>query len=290
MRNTIIDTHMHLWNLPGGSYPWYTDTSNTNLPTQGFDEVPQLEDAGVNAVIVVQSANTIDDTDYMLEQAARYPWIVGVVGWLPLEDPEATGKALELYTQNPYFRGVRHLIHKESNPHWMLQDNVMASLGLLAEKDLPFEVYGSYADHLLSALFLGNKLPELKLIIDHLGNPQIDGHFSRTWKDNINRASDNPNIYMKISGLITNVADLEHWTINDLRPYIEYVLASFGTERCFCGSDWPMSLQAASYADTIEIYRKVMEFFLTPADQQKVFRTNPEQCYRIQYSTQATTA
>ncbi len=287
MLHSIIDTHMHLWNLH--SYPWYSSTIDaTQMPAHGFNEVPQLEDAGVNAVIVVQATNSLDDTEYMLEQAARYPWIVGVVGWLPLQDPHATGKALERYTQNPHFRGVRHLIHQESDPHWLLQDNVMESLALLAEKGLPYEVYGSYADHLMAAILAGNKLPDLKLVINHLANPQVDGHFSRTWKDNINRASDNPNMYMKISGLTTNVTDLSQWGASDLMPYIEYVLASFGTDRCFCGSDWPISLRASSYPDTIEVYRKVLEFFLAPADQKKVFRTNAEHCYGLQYLAQPT--
>jgi L-fuconolactonase len=290
MRTTIIDTHLHLWNLPESSYPWFSsDKGSKGFLSEGVGEIPQIEEAGVSAVMLVQSVNSIEDTDYMFEQAARYPWIIGVIGWLPLEDPEATSKTLELYNQNPHFKGVRHLIHQENDPAWLLRDNVMESLSLLSEIGMPFEVYGSYAEHLNTALVVGKKLPDLKLVIDHLANSQIDGRFSRTWKDSINRASDNPNMYMKISGLFSNLSNLEQWSTDDLMPYIEYVLASFGTDRCFCGSNWPMSLRAASYAETIDIYRKALQFFLTPQDQQKVFWINAEQCYGIHTATKVST-
>ena len=39
------------------------------------------------------------------------------------------------------------------------------------------------------------------------------------------------------------------WTVEDLRPYVDHVLARFGTDRVLWGSDWPVLTLASSYAD-----------------------------------------
>src|SRR5882672_5445992 len=111
----IIDTHIHTWDIEQTEYSWLKgDTSILNR-TYRLDELtPQIRKAGVTHGMLVQAANNFDDTGLMLEIAGQNDWILGVVGWLPLLDPQQTEKALRgSFGKNKYFKGVRHLIHNE---------------------------------------------------------------------------------------------------------------------------------------------------------------------------------
>src|SRR3954470_4029678 len=133
MARRIIDTHVHIWNFEKAAYEWLrNDTSilNRNYDIQELDE--ERVEAGVTGGVLVQAANNAADTEWMLTVAERTDWIMGVVGWLPLKDPRATMKVLEKYRANRYFKGVRHLIHDEPDARWLLQDEVMESLHILA--------------------------------------------------------------------------------------------------------------------------------------------------------------
>ncbi len=131
----IIDTHQHLWDLERVAYPWLTPDFGPIARTYTAAELePQLAAAGVSYTVLVQSANSYADTEYMFEQAAIYPWIAGVVGWVPLLYPDVAGRVLARFTANPLFRGIRHLIHNEADPRWLVQDRVIEGLGLLAAR------------------------------------------------------------------------------------------------------------------------------------------------------------
>ncbi|NCA18387.1 MAG: hypothetical protein EBR76_01230, partial [Actinobacteria bacterium] len=107
-RQEIIDTHQHLWVMSERAYSWiepaygplYDDFTPERL-------APEIGPAGVTATVLVQSADTYDDTFYMLDIADRYDVVKGVVGWVPFERPRESHAALEVLTTNKYFKGVR---------------------------------------------------------------------------------------------------------------------------------------------------------------------------------------
>ena len=94
-----IDTHQHYWKLSEVDYPWlipdYGPIYDTFTPEQ---LAPQLKAAGVDKTVVVQSANSYEDTASMLVKADYNDWIAAVVGWVNLLDPEEANKRLEMYT------------------------------------------------------------------------------------------------------------------------------------------------------------------------------------------------
>ena len=137
----IVDSHQHLWDLERVEYPWLTPDFGPIHRTFAPDELaPQLEAAGIDRTVLVQFANSIEDTDSMLAHAAEQPWIGAVAGWVPLEDPNAATRALdERYLADPHFRGVRHLNHAESDPDWLVRPTVQDGLRVLQARDL---VYG----------------------------------------------------------------------------------------------------------------------------------------------------
>ena len=129
MQHRIIDTHVHVWNFNKAKYNWLD--GNTTILNRNYD-LEEIEEerikTGITDGILVQAANNFEDTDWMLEVANDHDWIKGVVGWLPLMHPNETAAALEKYKANPYFKGVRHLIHDEEDPKWLLHQAVIDSL------------------------------------------------------------------------------------------------------------------------------------------------------------------
>jgi L-fuconolactonase len=284
MSQRIIDTHIHQWNLAKVEYEWLKgDTSILNKSYSIEQLSPQIGKAHVTEGILVQAANNFADTDIMLETADSTDWIRGVVGWLPLMDPDATEKALtEKYLKNEYFKGCRHLIHNEPNAEWLLQDNVMESLRRLAAYNIPYDIVGIKNEHLKTAITIAQKIPELKMVFDHLNQPPIASKESfGVWGELMQVASQHKNLYAKISGLGTTAGNGMDWTKDDLKPYIMFVLEHFGTSHCFCGGDWPVALLAGPYEKAWLDYQEIFAEELSMEDQEKVLCANAVSFYNL---------
>jgi len=284
MPHKIIDTHIHIWNFDKAEYAWLDGNTSILNRTYHIEEIEAERLAiGVSEGVLVQASNTLEDTDWMLEKAAATEWLKGVVGWLPLVDPAATNKALtEKYLSNPYYKGVRHLIHDEPNADWLLQTPVLESLQILADNQLTYDVVGVLPQHIETVLVVAEKIPSLKMVFDHLNQPPIKSQDQKgLWVDLMKQASRHTNFHAKISGLGTATGKLQGWDEHDLMPYIAFIIESFGEDRCFCGGDWPVSLLAGSYTKTWTAYKNAIEQLASPAAQEKIFYTNAKQFYRL---------
>lgn len=243
-----IDTHQHFWNLAKVEYPWLKPEFGPLYRTYEPPELaPQLRAAGIEKTVLVQSANSAEDTVAMLTQAEAYDWIGAVVGWVPLLDPEACQRALERYTCHHKFRGVRHLIHDEPDPDWVVQERVIEGLKVLAAFGVPYEVVAIYPQHLGHVPTLAEKVPGLTLIIDHLAKPPIKDGNLEDWAEMMKAAAAYPQVFAKVSGLNT-AADWNTWSSVDLKPAIDIALEQFGAGRLMFGSDWPVCVLAGDYA------------------------------------------
>jgi len=282
MADRLIDTHIHVWNFHRAEYPWLKgNTSILNRTYELTELEPQRIRAGVTAGVLVQAANNLEDTANMMRTAEEHPWITGIIGWLPLQDPAATARILEeSYHPGGKLKGVRHLIHDEPNPRWLLQDTVLESLGLLAEKNIPYDLVGVRTDHIETALAVAEKWPSLRMVFDHLNQPPI-GRTDKRWEHLMRTAAAHPYFYGKISGLGTAAQKGFDWSVADLEPCVEFALHYFGVERCFCGGDWPVSLLAGSYERTIEAYRTLIDKYVDQPDRIKLYADNAERFYNL---------
>ena len=283
MQHRIVDTHVHIWNFARAEYAWLK--GNTSILGRTYEIIelePERKKAGITDGVLVQAANNFEETDYMLEVAAERDWIKGVVGWLPLMNPVETERALKKkYHSKQYFKGVRHLIHDESDPKWLLHNTVIASLKILADHDLPYDVVGVLPAHIETSLVVAERVPNLKIVFDHLNQPPIVSKEKfGDWGRLMKRAAANKNFYAKISGLGTT-SQKKAWAKEDIKPYVEFVLQHFGEDRCFCGADWPVSLLASSYAHTWGVYREVLESLLDGEQLAKVYYRNAVEFYQL---------
>ncbi len=280
----IIDTHIHVWNLERLRYSWLDGNTSILNKTYLLSELENSRKAaGITGGILVQAANTVEETEYMLELAAANPWINGVVGWLPLQDPEKIVFLLQnKFAGNPYLKGIRHLIHDEVDARWLLQPAVIESLQILATHGLVYDVVGIKNEHIETALQVAEKVPDLVMVFDHLNQPPIAAgeRFGR-WGELMKVAAAHPRFHAKISGMGTTSQDAFKWTGETVKPYVDFMLEHFGTARCCAGGDWPVSLLAGSYEYTWKNYLEVFTALLSEADQQKVLSENAVGIYHL---------
>jgi L-fuconolactonase len=280
----IIDTHVHIWDLEKAEYPWLQgDTSILNR-TWRIEEIEKdRKEAGITAGVLVQASGNLEDSELMLETAYKTDWIRGIVGWLPLMDTKATQQLLEeIFLKEKYFKGVRHQIHDEKDPKWLLQPAVIESLKLLASFDIPYDVVGILPSHIQTVIEVADKIPGLRMVFDHLNWPPIPTKekFGR-WGDLIKIAAQRKNLYAKISGLGTASVDFQDRTTDDIKPYVKFVLEHFGPERCFCGGDWPVSMLANNYIKTWQTTKDILNDLLNDVQKDKVLFSNANNFYKL---------
>jgi L-fuconolactonase len=250
----IVDAHQHFWLY--GTYqtswmevpPYADDPVFTPIRRsfQPHDLWPEMEAVGVRATITVEAADGVEENEALLTHAHAHAWIVGVVGWIPLERPEEAARILEALGREPKFVGVRHLVNVEPDPDWIVRENVIEGLQVLASQGLVFDYVGILPRHLEHVPSLAERIPDLRIVIDHIGKPPIASREFEPWGMLLRRAAQAPNVYAKLSGLDAGEAD--RWSAAELVPYVDYALELFGPERLMFGSDWPVAIVRGGYA------------------------------------------
>ena len=240
-----IDAHQHFWNPGTLHYPWLApDLAVLYRPFVPADLVPHVTAHGVDGTIVVQATHDEAETTWLLELATTTPWIAGVVGWVDLASDDLAEKLGRFIARGPLC-GVRHQVHDEPDPHWLLRPEVIRGLQTLARRGLVYDLL-LRPMHLPILPRLFEAVPGMRWVIDHLAKPEIKSGRVEPWLSGMREAARYPNVFCKISGMITE-ADHTRWTADDIRPYFEHVLELFGPSRLMWGSDWPVCLLAGGY-------------------------------------------
>ncbi|AMB59779.1 amidohydrolase family protein [Microterricola viridarii] len=237
----MIDAHQHLWKISERRYDWITEDAGILNADFGPEDVEaDARTAGVTGTVLVQAAETYDDTFYMLSVAASSPTVLGVVGWVPLDRTAEAVAALALYAQAPALKGIRVLSHDRADPNWMLREDVAATIAEISRLGLALDYVTGGPDRLAILPELARRHPQLTIVLDHLGKPDIAGNGFEAWAEAIAPCAAAPNVVVKLSGL--NTVSGPDWTVADWRPYVDRAVALFGSERLMLGSDWPVSL------------------------------------------------
>jgi L-fuconolactonase len=277
----FVDTHLHIWNMEKIYYGWLLPAYGPLYATFELADVePEVKAAGIDKCVLVQAHDSYADTDHMLSEGAKYSWIGGVVGWLPLLSPDQTAKKIVAYKQNPLFKGMRHLIHEEADKDWLVRPEVLESLGILAQHDLPFDVVAVFPNQLKHVPTVAEKVPNLRMVIDHLAKPPQGEAERKIWAEQLKAAAASPNVYAKISGLNTTTADFANWTADDIKPHIDFALEVFGAERLMFGSDWPVAILAGTYTKVWQETLKALEGY-SQAQKDAILGGTATQFYRL---------
>lgn len=274
-----IDSHQHYWKVERSDYHWMTPAvpvlCRDYLPV---DLRPHLAEHKIQKTILVQAAQTVAETDFLLDLAANEDSIAGVVGWLDMEDAGFAARFAQ-YRINPKFIGLRPMLQDISDDSWILRPNVLSSLRAVADVDFPFE-FLTYPRHLPYVNQVLESIPNLRAVIDHISKPEIRLQIMKPWQSWIAQLAHHPNLYCKLSGMITE-ADHQHWTPDDLRPYIDHVVECFGFDRIMFGSDWPVCLCAGTYSQVIGALCEVLASKLNDETEPKLFGRNAIRFYKL---------
>jgi L-fuconolactonase len=277
----VVDAHQHFWDPSRVSYSWLAPYYPELDRLIGFDDLsPHLRANGVDVTVLVQSADSTGDNEAMWEIADQHPEIAGIVAWLPLDEPARVGASLEQLSARGHLVGVRNLIHTRADPDWVLRDDVSASLSALEAAHIPFDLVSVLPRHLEHVPAICEGHPELTIVIDHLSKPPIGAAGSEPWRTLIARAARYPNVYAKVSGLYPSSNDRDPWTIEDLRPTVEYAFEIFGAQRLMFGSDWPICEVAGGYDVVAKALFSIFDE-LSPTDRAAVMGNTASAVYGL---------
>ncbi|TDU90071.1 L-fuconolactonase [Kribbella voronezhensis] len=276
-----VDAHHHLWDLSVREQAWMVgpelDPIRRNF---SVDELaPLAAAAGVSATVVVQTVGVPAETPELLSIADGNELIAGVVGWVDLTSARVVGALAELRERadGSWLKGIRHQVHDEADPRWLCRDDVRAGLKAVAEAGLVYDLL-TKTPHLPAAVETAAALPELTFVVDHISKPVI-GADPEPWATELRSLAALPNVFCKLSGMVTE-ASWTDWKVSDLKPYVDIVLDAFGPSRVMFGSDWPVCLLAASYAEVVETAESLTAD-LTTAEQNAIFADTARRTYKL---------
>ncbi len=274
---TRIDAHQHLWQLARGDYGWLTPDLKTIyrdfLPS---DIVPLLGQSGIDATVVVQAAPTVAETEFLLSLAAEADFILGVVGWVDFEAPNAAQQIAAL-SADPALVGLRPMIQDIADGNWMLGDALIPAFDALIAADLTFDALVK-PWHLKNLRQLLARHSNMRVVIDHGAKPQMrDGPLDE-WAKDMSALARDTSAFCKLSGLVTEAG--ADWTADELRPVVEHLLSAFGPDRLIWGSDWPVCTLAASYGEWIEATDALLAG-VSPAERDAILGGNAIKAYGL---------
>jgi len=254
-----VDAHHHFWDPTRRDYPWMgAQLAPIRRPFGPDDLHPLLAENHIDKTVLVQTVSSVDETREFLTTAASTDFIAGVVGWVDLTDGAVSRviDGLRRGAGGDRLVGIRHQVHDEADPRWLLRDDVQRGIASVGSAGLVYDLLVRTRE-LPAALETVRRHSDVRFVIDHAAKPRIAGAaWDGEWEKVLEPLAQEPNVACKISGLVTE-AEWRSWTPEQLQPYVDRVLGWFGPERSMFGSDWPVCLLAASYEAVVAATRSV---------------------------------
>jgi L-fuconolactonase len=277
-----VDAHHHLWDPARRAYPWMDEScAPIRRPFTPDDLDAAAGPLGIEQAVLVQTVSSVEETEEFLAVAAASPRVAGVVGWVDLTAPDVTGALAGLRAVGgSALVGIRHQVHDEPDPAWLLRDDVLRGLAAVAEAGLVYDLLVRERE-LPAALAAAERLPQLGFVVDHLAKPRIREGALEPWAGALAALARRPNVTCKVSGLVTEAAH-DAWTPAQLVPYVRHAVDAFGPRRLLFGSDWPVCLLAASYAEVVAAAEQALgQAGVGPAELDAVFGANARRVYGL---------
>jgi L-fuconolactonase len=279
----IVDAHVHLWDPDHLRLAWLDGNAKLNRRFGPAEYGEHTQGIAIEAMVYlevdVDPHYALLEPGWVAERASEDPRIKAIVAHAPVEHGQRARAFLDaLVAASPLIRGVRRLLQGERDPEFCLRPDFVSGVQVLAEYDLSFDICIIHPQ-LAAATELVRRCPQVSFILDHLGKPNIKGGLLDPWREQLRELAALPNVICKVSGAVTE-ADPEHWTAEDLRPYIEHALELFGEDRVAFGGDWPVALMASSYLRWVETL-DMLTAGLSEGARRKLWAENAKRFYRI---------
>ena len=279
----IVDSHVHLWDPTRFRMPWLDGNERIGKPFGLAEFREHSAGIDVEGIVYLQVEVTppyaLLEAQWVADQPADGPPILGIVPWAPLEDGDRARSFLDAMVKiDPRIKGIRRLYQGEPDLDFCIRPDFIRGVQILPEYGLSFDL-GVFHQHLKNTITLVRACPEVSFVLDHIGKPDIKNGMVQPWQDEIRELASFPNVVCKVSGMVTE-AEPDTWTTADLRPYVEHVLASFGEDRVMFGGDWPVVLMASPYRRWVESLDEITAG-LSDAAKRKLWNENARRFYRL---------
>lgn len=278
-----IDSHHHLWDLAIRPQEWMVgkemDAVRRNFTADDLRDA--IAGTGIDKTILVHATATHEETLEMLALAAIDPTIIGVVGWLQIDSPNAIAEC-EKYLQAPgsnYLKGIRDIAEDLSDSQYLAKSESIATVQKLGEMGLTYDIL-TKTPELNAAIELVRACPNVQFVLDHISKPFIAKQEIEPWKSLITKLATFENVSCKISGVVTE-ANWQAWQLSDFVPYINHIIESFSPARIMFGSDWPVSLLACPTYSGVVALAEELTTQLTPTESERFWRSNALASYKI---------
>lgn len=256
VRMRVVDAHLHLWDPAVLSYDWLEGPLLRSFgPAELEAAVAEAPEAAFGFVFVQADCapgQSVAEVDWVATLADRVG-VRGIVAHAPLEDSRATAEHLAAYAERPLVVGVRRLLQSEPagfsvTPAFRESARAVASAGLVFDACVRWT-------QLPDVVELADAVPDLPMVLDHLGKPEVgspevpDPADGTPWAESLRDLARRPQVSCKLSGL---PAESEgDWTADQLRPFLDVALDAFGPDRLLFGGDWPVSGPYGRWAETV---------------------------------------
>jgi L-fuconolactonase len=276
----LVDAHVHFWDPGLLDYPWLETVPSLRRAFGPADYATAVGAAAVSQIVVVECNcspdENIRETTYFDRLGEAAP-IAGIVAAATLTDDAGVDGALEVLSQSPKVKGIRHNIQGHP-PGFCLQRSFVDGVQKVGRMGLTFDLCVTH-DQLRDATELVRRLPDTNFVLDHCGKPAIREACMEPWRSDLARLAELENVWCKMSGLLTE-ADVEHWQPSDLMPYAAHVVECFGSDRVLYGSDWPVLTLAGDYGDWYDFTESLTAQW-SATERRSFYRENAARAYRL---------
>jgi len=279
----IIDTHQHLWDLKEFQLPWLSGVDQLNRSYVMSDYLKAT--AGLNVVkavymeVDVHPSLQVKEAEYVIDLCHRgdNPTVAAVISGRPASDGFAS--YINRYKDSPHIKGVRQVLHPDDVPAgFCLQPSFVRSVRLLGELGMSYDLV-MRSDELKDGASLAAACPDTRFILDHCGNPDVQGKDHANWKRGLDKVAEQKNVICKLSGIVAS-ADPDNWTADDLAPFINTTIDAFGIDRVIFAGDWPVCTLGATFHQWVTALKMIVKS-RSERDQRKIFHDNALQFYGL---------
>ena len=288
-KHEFVDAHVHYYDmqhpelvyghwLPGVPHPemgWeFQKLAEKNYLAE--DYIAETRNANVVKAIHVQAAigspDPVTETEWLQEAADRTGYPHGIVAHADLRDPGVEA-VLERHCESPNMRGIRDFSYGD----YLVEPDYHRGFALLEKYNLISSMPSVWQD-MEKLRDLANRFPNITIVVDHTGLPEErTPEYFDNWRRGAAIAASCDNIRWKISGLAMGDHD---WTVDSIRPYVLTSIETFGVDRCFFATNWPVDWLWSSYDAVVDAYTEIVSDF-SPDEQAALFSKNAEELYRI---------
>ena len=284
----IIDTHLHLWDADRLSYSWIKGNPLFDRSYHVEDYARDLGGIDVQAMVFLECyadftaerGQYIEEIEFVEDEARRDARLKAIVPMAPLEWGSRVEPMLEQMSErHPMVRGIRRIVEFDADPRALtLSEDFITGVNTLEKFGYHFEINVNHTQMDIVRAFV-KRIPNVPMILDHCGKPGIIEGAIGQYRADVVELARHPNLWIKLSDLPVE-ADHANWTEDDLRPYIDATLESFGPDRTIYAGDYPVCLQATTLPRWVEVLDRALAG-LCETDLRKIYRDNANDFYRL---------